>query len=101
MKVEKKNVIPLDLLIPPGETIADILKERNMTAAELAARTGFPQAYIHRVIRGEQAITNELAERLAATLDVPSSFWMNLQVNYDAECRQTKKLSSDSGRPKR
>lgn len=91
MKVEKKNVIPLDLLIPPGETIADILKERNMTAAELAARTGFPQAYIHRVIRGEQAITNELAERLAATLDVPSSFWMNLQVNYDAECRQTKK----------
>lgn len=91
MKVEKKNVIPLDLLIPPGETIADILKERNMTAAELAARTGFPQAYIHQVICGKQAITNELAERLAATLDVSLSFWMNLQRNYDAECRQTKK----------
>lgn len=86
-----KKQAALDLLIPPGETIADILKERNMTATELATNTGFPQAYIHRVIRGEQTITNELAEQLAATLEVPTSFWINLQMHYDAECRQTKK----------
>ena len=91
MKVEKKSVASLDLLIPPGETIEDILKDRNMTATELAVSTGFPQAYIHRVIRGEQAITNELAERLAVALDVPSSFWMNLQMNYDVERLQAKK----------
>ncbi len=91
MNVEKKNVALLDLLIPPGETIADILQERNMTAAELAASTGFPQAYIHAIICGEQAITNELAERLATVLEVPSSFWLNLQMNYDVERLQAKK----------
>ena len=36
----KRIGISLDLIIHPGETIADILEDRNITRAELAAATG-------------------------------------------------------------
>ena len=36
----KKTGISLDLIIHPGETIADVLEERGLTQVELAARTG-------------------------------------------------------------
>ena len=40
----KKTGISHDLIIHPGETIADILEERGITQAELAVRTGVPPA---------------------------------------------------------
>ena len=36
----KRIGISRDLIIHPGETIADILEERGITQAELATRTG-------------------------------------------------------------
>lgn len=73
------------LMILPGETIEDVLDDRDMTQEELAARTGFTKAYINSVIRGEKPISAKLAKRLEYVFDVPMSFWRNLQENYDAE----------------
>ncbi len=39
--IAKKAGISPDLLIRPGETILDVLAERNITREELAVRTGF------------------------------------------------------------
>ena len=35
----KRTGLSRDLIIHPGETIADVLKERDITQAELATRT--------------------------------------------------------------
>lgn len=81
----KKTGISRDLIIHPGETIADVLEERGITQAELAAHTGVSPAYISNVISGKKDISTKFAMGLEYALGVPKSFWLNLQANYNAE----------------
>lgn len=84
MSSNRINISP-DLLIPPDETISDVLAERNITRAELAARTGVSLAYVDSIIAGERDISSEFAVALEDVLGVPKSFWMNLQRNFERE----------------
>lgn len=77
----KRIGISRDLIIHPGETIADVLEDRCITQAELAARTGVSPAYISNVIAGKKDISSKFAMALEYALDVPKSFWLNLQAN--------------------
>lgn len=81
----KRTGISRDLIIHPGETIADVLEERGITQSELAARTNVSPAYVSNVIAGKKDISSRFAMALEYALDVPKSFWLNLQANYDAE----------------
>ena len=72
-------------LIHPGEIISDILEERNLTQKELAQRAGVSETFLSEVIHGEKDISKELAMGLECALEVPCSFWLNLQANYDAK----------------
>lgn len=82
---KKKIGISRDLLIHPGETIADVLEDRGITQAELAMRTGVTPAYVSNVINGKKDISAKFAMALEYALGVKKSFWLNLQANYDAE----------------
>ncbi|MCD7955368.1 MAG: HigA family addiction module antitoxin [Lachnospiraceae bacterium] len=81
----KKTGISRDLIFHPGETLAEVLEERGITQAELAAQTGVSPAFISNVIKGKKDISAKFAFALEYALDVPKSFWMNLQAHYDAE----------------
>lgn len=81
----KKTGISRDLIIHPGETIADVLEDRGITQAELATRTGVSAAYVSSVISGKKDISTRFAMSLEYALGVSKSFWLNLQANYDAE----------------
>ena len=81
----KRIGISRDLIIHPGETIADVLEERGITQAELATRTGVTPAYISNVLAGKKDISSKFAMALEYALDVPKSFWLNLQANYESE----------------
>ena len=50
----KRIGISHDLIIHPGETIADVLEDRGITQAELASRTGVSPAYVSSVIAGKK-----------------------------------------------
>lgn len=69
----------------PGETLDDVLKARNISQLELSVRAGLPVDYINSVISGEKGISVRLAQALETALDIPQSFWINLQSNYEAE----------------
>lgn len=77
--------ISRDLIIHPGETIADVLEDRGITQAELASRAGVSPAYVSNVIAGKKGISANFAMGLEYALGVPKSFWLNLQANYEAE----------------
>ena len=81
----KKHGISLDLLIHPGETIADLIEERGLTQKELAQRAGVSEAFLSDVIHGKKDISKSLAMGLEYALGIPTSFWLNLQANYDSE----------------
>lgn len=81
----KKTGISRELLIHPGETIADVLEQRGISQAELAVRTGVSAAYVSNVIAGKKGISAKFALALEYALGVSKSFWINLQANYDVE----------------
>lgn len=78
-------------LIHPGEIISDVLEERNITQKELAQRAGVSEISLNDVIHGKRDISKELAMGLERALEVPRSFWLNLQANYDAEKKKLQK----------
>lgn len=90
----KKTGISADLIIHPGETIADVLDDRNITQLELAQLTNFSSDYVNNVIHGEKNISAEFAVALEYALGVPASFWINLQAIYDSEKLEIEKEST-------
>ena len=85
--VKEKNSVGLsrEFIIHPGETIAEILEDRDMTQRELAVRTGVTEKHISTVINGQKNISVAFARKLEYALGIETSFWMNLQANYDRE----------------
>lgn len=72
-------------VIPPGETIADIMKERNVSIESLSHKCEIPIEILNGEISGESPITPSIAVSLEKNFGVPKSFWLNLQHIYDEE----------------
>ena len=69
---------------PPGDTIADLLEERDMSQAELARRLGTAPKVINEIIRGKAPISPAMAVNLEHVLGSPASFWLTRQARFDA-----------------
>lgn len=71
------------LIIHPGEHLADELKALNMSANELAKELGVPTNRITQIIRGKRGITGDTALRLGRWFGTGPDIWMNLQKNFE------------------
>lgn len=66
-----------DWISPPGETILDLLEERDWTQQQLADRLGFSPKHVNQLIKGKVPLTEDaaisawlrLGERLAERMD--------------------------------
>ena len=67
---------------PPGATIKEQLKDREMSQKEFAARMDMSQKHISKLINGDVRLTPETALRLETVLGVPAKFWNNLEAIY-------------------
>lgn len=92
--MENVNGLSLDLLVHPGETIKEILDDKNMSQEELAIRTGYSPKHISEVVRGKKDISSEFANALEYAFGISSNFWMNLQNNYNKKVIEIKNLNS-------
>lgn len=77
--------ISTDLIIHPGESLTDILKLRNITPAELAKKHNLDFSTLIDVLSGCADISADFAVSLEHALDIPRSFWLNLQTRYYVE----------------
>lgn len=71
-----------DYAVPPGETLLETIEHIGMTQSELATRMDRPIKTINEIINGKTAITPETALQLERVLQVPASFWNNIENNY-------------------
>ncbi|HSL84614.1 MAG TPA: HigA family addiction module antitoxin [Thermoanaerobaculia bacterium] len=81
----------------PGETLQEVLDERQITQAELAERMGRPKKTINEIVQGKAALTPETALQLERVLGVPAGFWNNLERNYrehEARREEEERLAS-------
>lgn len=83
--MEKMNGLSLDFIIHPGETIKEVLEEKQMNQEELAIRTGFSPKHVSEVVNGKKGISPSFAKSLEYVFGMPASFWINLQGIYDKE----------------
>jgi HTH-type transcriptional regulator / antitoxin HigA len=71
--------------VPPGETIADLLEEREMTQTELARRLGVSLKHANQVIKGVASISPDLALGLEKVFGASADFWLNRESQYQAD----------------
>jgi len=72
-----------DLLIHPGELLAEELEVRGLTQRELATAMERPAQVINEIVRGKKAITAETAVQLEQALGIPAHLWLNMQSTFD------------------
>jgi len=78
---------PAEFIIHPCETLKDILIDRNLLVEDLIRGTQFPIQYVIDFMAGQASVTRDFAYALDRYLDIDASFWINLQMFYDAELR--------------
>jgi HTH-type transcriptional regulator/antitoxin HigA len=66
----------------PGDTIADILRERNLSVADLAHHMGDSPEQVTDLLQGRASITLGIARRLEAVLGASVEFWMARDFQY-------------------
>ena len=76
------NEILSDTPIPPGEHLEEGIEYIGMTEGELADKMGMSEQEVGELIRGEIAVTQDIADRLELVLGVPSHMWVNLEARY-------------------
>jgi len=74
-----------DWVSPPGETIADLLEERDWTQAQLAERLGYTTKHVSLLINGKASVTEEAALKLERVLGSTAAFWLNREAQYRAQ----------------
>jgi len=100
MATEIKNEYIPSEVSHPGETLEDILDERNMSQTEFARRTGRPVKTINEIIKGKAGITPETAIQFERVLGIPASFWNKRQKHYEeniAKQAERNRLLNSSG----
>ena len=93
MTTEEKLVWS-DLAIHPGESLAEELEFRGTSVDELAAQSGLSAQLLDKIVRGEKPITATVARTLAAFLEIPAQFWLNLQTKHDLSVSRNKPTGS-------
>lgn len=78
----KAHVYEPELVLPPGETLVEVLEERGMTQAELATRTGLSNKHINQIAKGRAPITTETSLLLERVTGVAARVWSNLETAY-------------------
>ena len=82
----RKNGLSRDLIIHPGETLKEILEDRQISQSKLSKMTGFSQKHISEIVNGLASIRPDFAYALEKGFEgVSANFWLNLQNSYDLE----------------
>ena len=77
-----------DWISPPGDTIADIIEEREWTQTDLAKRLGYTTKHISLLINGKAPITEQTALKLETVLGSSARFWLTREARYRAKLAQ-------------
>lgn len=67
----------------PGRSIKNDIDALGLSVAEAAQGLGVTRQQLYRVIRGDSAITPEMAFRLEKAVGGTADTWLRMQMNYD------------------
>lgn len=85
---EKGQTLGKDWVSPPGDTILDLIEERDCDPIELAQRLGFSDKQFNQLIKGKISLTNDTALLLENVLGSTANFWLNREMKYRYRLRR-------------
>ena len=68
---------------PPGMTLQEKIDEMGVSIADFAQSSGLDESTINSILSNEIKIDYDIANGLKLATEIPSYFWINLQMNYD------------------
>jgi HTH-type transcriptional regulator/antitoxin HigA len=71
-----------DWVSPPGDTILDLLEERDWTQQQLADRLGYTPKHVNQLIKAKVPLTEDAAIRLQNVLGASVGFWLTREAQY-------------------
>jgi addiction module HigA family antidote len=69
--------------VPPGETLKEILEEREWSVQDFSAISWIPISFIEGILNGDKSIEQDIANKIDKSTGISHNFWLNLQRNYD------------------
>lgn len=69
--------------VHPGYYIKEIIDESGLTQADFAKRLGTTPKNLSILVRGEQSLSVDMANKLSRMLGTSITLWLNLQQAYD------------------
>jgi len=79
--MSKQEFLP-DWASAPGDTVSDILQERNLTESEFAQLIGYTLQFTMDLLQGRAAVTLAVARRLTQFLGGSVEFWMSRDFQF-------------------
>jgi len=76
------NKVHSDLPIPPGEYLLKVLEEVGLSTVGLTHQLALTTSELARLVSGESAITQSIAQRLAEIVGVPAHIFLGLEKEY-------------------
>ena len=71
-----------DYAVPPGEWIKEWLDEHHTSRERLAHQLGVTLPYLESLLRGEIALSDELARALETLTGIPVTSWQRFDARY-------------------
>ena len=93
---EQEQTFSPDWVSPPGDTIVDLMEERDWSQIDLARRLGFGAKHLNQLIKGNVPLTDDTALRLGRVLGINANFWLNREAIYRVHSKR-KKLINERG----
>jgi HTH-type transcriptional regulator/antitoxin HigA len=76
--------------VHPGEVLREELRERGMTQALLAEKSGLTPKHISMIVTGKSGIGTQAAHRLETVLGISARAWIRMQADYDVTHGRTR-----------
>ncbi len=73
------------LLSHPGIILKEELTSRQIKQKDFATLIHLQPSHLSEIIKGKRPITEQIAQALEMSLDIPAQFWINVQTQYDKE----------------
>lgn len=75
-----------DWVSPPGDTILDILEEKEISIKQFYAVMDLDKKFTEKLLKGKERITPLIAEKLQKILGAKAEFWLNRDKRYVRNC---------------
>jgi len=80
--IDRQQNFQPDWISSPGDTISDLMEERDWNQVELAKRLGFSTKHLNQLIKGKASLSEDAALRLERVLGSTARFWLNREALY-------------------